>query len=259
MSRLVLVVVVVVLALSTEAQAFTGTYASWDENARACNGAASTGFYGREPASGTHTVLVYTHGMWGLHDAAEAKAIVDAAAEAGFVAVSADWNSWNVWFPGDYWDNNARCIYGGLLPRLCARARADCSKGMVAVGFSKGAQIAARAHGRATWLMGYGYDPGVYSRTDLRIVDGEAEGSSRSSLNARTGLSCPTTAFECLRPDGSGWLLVRHGEVADGVADHCWFQDGGCSWNSDFDPGWLSGGFPWSLGPNLDWLKSHTD
>lgn len=72
-------------------------------------------------------------------------------------------------------------------------------------------------------------------------------------------MSCGAETFACLRPDGSGWLIVRNSEVQDGAADHCYMQHRGCSWRSNFDPGWLPPStLPWSLGTNLDWLKDHT-
>lgn len=281
--RALLVLLACLLIVTPVAQAqtvgFTDSYLRYSDGTGRCDGTTQNGVYGREPSTGTHPVLIYTHGAWGTYKGAEGKQLVDVAAEHGFVAASADYDaafprlSW----PDSFFDGTARCLYGdgGLLPRLCARAAADCSRGVVIAGFSKGAQVASRAQAygaRATWLMGYANDSWFRAefnnRLDIRVVDGEDEGPNRGSLNSRTGLSCGSTAFSCLRPDGSGWLIVRNAEMADGWADHCWMQykanstptdHWGCSLNSVFDPSWIPPRTePWSLDVNLDWLAGHT-
>src|SRR3954451_13491878 len=97
----------------------------------------------------------------------------------------------------------------------------------------------------------------------LRIVDGLADvpPDRRDELNDVTGQSCDTAAFDCLAPDGSGWYVVQNDQVANGLADHCFFM-GGSDWTSctptpAFDPTWLTSTTePWALQPALDWLPS---
>lgn len=91
---------------------------------------------------------------------------------------------------------------------------------------------------------------------------GRSDVTDLTALNKLTGLNC--SASPCLRPDGSGYYVVEHSEVADGVADHCWWQSvntwvpsNSCSWSPTFDPGFTQpGGTSWSLPANLDWLST---
>jgi hypothetical protein len=86
-----------------------------------------------------------------------------------------------------------------------------------------------------------------------------------TALNRLTGLNC--SASPCVGPGGSGYYVVQHAEVADRVADHCWWQSvnlgvptNSCTWSPTFDPGFPPpGGAPWSLTTNLNWLRTTLD
>jgi hypothetical protein len=109
-------------------------------------------------------------------------------------------------------------------------------------------------------------------QTDLQIKD-KATGKyigwdpqGIATVNHFTGSSCSTTDPDptCLRPDGSGYHIVRNSEVADGVADHCYWErvnkfapTNSCTWTpteATLDPGWISPARPWSLPTSLAWL-----
>jgi dienelactone hydrolase len=259
---LLTVIAVLSVAVPAQAQRFNDSYQ------RSANGSCSVtaGIYGNEPAeAGTYPVLIYTHGTGGLHNGAEAKALVDRAAARGFVAGSVSYNSFDF---GNFFTTGlartAGCIYGpnSALTKLCARPKADCSR-VVAAGFSQGAALAIRARlndprVQRSLLYGYGdahSGDAWHNRPDLLVVDGEAEAVPLEKLNATTGMSC-AGGFDCRRDDGSGWLVVPNAEMADGEADHCWMHGGDkCSWFPPFEQKWLNGGLPWSLEPSLSWLR----
>lgn len=276
---------------------FSGSYASsrygWDwftvSNQNDCGRSAP--FIGREPVEpGRHPVLVYLPDTTNVHNNALATAVLDAAARAGFVAVSAKFADNQFHAAG--MDANARCVFSGApqsaVGQACARSTADCSMGVVAVGFSQGSGIAARARNhnpgiRAAYLIGSNEQrstlaegtarwtaataPPLGTRAlpnaALRIVNGEKDSPAdrRDELNEVTGRSCPATATQCLAADGSGWLLVRHGEVTDGTADHCYPHhnaDNGLCAYLPVDARWRDTVAPWTLQGNLQWLRSRT-
>jgi hypothetical protein len=179
-------------------------------------------------------------------------------------------------------DGHARCMFspgsaGNALAKVCARPKADCSRGVVVSGFSQGGVIAALARNhsdlvRAAWLIGV--DTPVVPATlappagtralpddRLRITLGRGDVGSLGPLNQLTGQSCSTSP--CLRPDGSGFYVVEHAQVADGFADHCYWQSANMAWPywscvspPTFDPGFRPPStVPWSLSANLDWLR----
>jgi hypothetical protein len=94
---------------------------------------------------------------------------------------------------------------------------------------------------------------------------GRSDVASLIALNRLTGRNC--SASPCVGPDGSGYHVVAHFEVADGVADHCWWQSvniyvpaNSCTWRPTLDPGFRPPGrAPWSLTTNLDWLRTTLD
>jgi hypothetical protein len=250
---------------------------------------------GSEPAApGRYPVLLYTHGMladWGGN--AEGKGVAELAAAEGFVAAAPEYDSW-LGLNEAAVERNAKCIFGdgasgNALDQVCARPKADCSKGVVVAGFSLGGAIASRAANfapvRAAWLMGVS-GPAItpalaapagtraLANERLRITVGRSDVEVRSpttwqvtgldvaALDAMTGMSCSAT--RCLREDGSGYYVVDHSEVADGVADHCYWQSvtlqapaNSCSWTPRFEPGFRPPATgPWSLAANLGWLRS---
>ena len=267
--------------------AFTATYTGQGSGASTCN--TTFNISGQEPTTtGTFPVFIYTIGTSETFTNASATAAVAAMASRGFVAATVAYNSGT--FSGcSTIAGKARCIFNGAsstsaLARLCARAKADCSKGVVVGGFSQGAVIATLAKNfdsrvQAAWGMGDGVRYSIFNLTScmgngnrtlpssrLRAVDGEKDqfigpnaNNVRSQFLTLTGLSCGT-ATSCLQANGSGWYIVTNGQVGDGSADHCYMRrSGDClgSQNS-LDAGWQSGTGPWELNANLDWLKTFT-
>jgi hypothetical protein len=273
-------------ALATSA--FTATYTGQGNGSTTCN--STFNINGQEPSvAGTFPVFIYTIGTGETFTNASATAAVAQMASRGFVAATVQYNSGS--FSGcSTLSGKARCIFNGgtatsAISRLCARAKADCSKGVVVGGFSQGAVLATLANNfdsriRAAWGMGDGVRYSIFNLTScmgngnrtlpssrLRVVDGEKDqfigpnqNNVRSQYLTLTGLSCGNTATSCLQTNGSGWLIVTNGQVGDGSADHCYMRatgDCGGSANS-LDAGWQNGTAPWQLGASLSFLQSFT-
>jgi hypothetical protein len=251
--------------------------------------------YGSEPAApGQYPVVLYLHGTladWGGN--AEGQRVAELAAGQGFVAAAFTFNS--VRATQASVDGNAKCMFspdssGNAVAQVCARPKADCSKGLLVAGFSAGGAIAARAKNfnvevEAASVMGVSAAPtaaplalpaGTRALPDERFrinvgqrdveerdpLTGQVLGINVSGLNQLTGQSCSTSP--CLRADGSGYYVVGHSEVSDGVADHCYWQrvnrfapTNSCTWTPTFDPGFPPPSTtPWSLTTNLEWLRT---
>jgi hypothetical protein len=266
---------------------FTATYTGQGNNATTCN--TSFTITGQEPSTtGTFPVFLYMVGTSESATNASATAAVAGMASRGFVAGTIAYASGSFGNCSQI-SGKARCIFNGAsstsaLARLCSRAKADCSKGVVVGGFSQGAVIATLANNfdsrvQAAWGMGDGVKYSTFDLTScmgngnrtlpssrLRAVDGEKDqfigpnaSNVRSQFLTLTGLSCGT-GTSCLQSNGSGWLIVQNAQVGDGSADHCYMRrTGDClgSQNS-LDAGWQTGTDVWELGANLDWLKTFT-
>jgi hypothetical protein len=273
-------------------------YNPWDEwNASRLDKCTDTQpIYGSEPAAaGTYPVLLYMHGTfadWVGNQ--EGQRFVALAAAQGFVAAAPTYDSWLTFSPNGV-DRHAQCAFspgeaGNAVAQVCGRPKADCSKGILVAGFSQGGAIAARAANfaptvRAAWPLGVNgpvvpaalaVPAGTRVLPDdrIRINVGEADvdttdattgkvtGMQLSGLNALSGSNCATAS--CLRPDGSGYYVVQNSEVADGVADHCFWESvnsqnpaNSCVVTPTFDPGFPPPSTkPWSLSANLDWLRA---
>jgi hypothetical protein len=222
--------------------------------------------YGSEPsAPGRYPVLLYLHSaLADWNGNVEGRRTVELAAAQGFVAAAVSYDSWVVYNQPDVLDGNAKCIFspgsaGNALASVCARPQADCSKGVLVAGASVGGLIAARAANfapqvRAAWLIGvngpaiqplFAVPAGTRAlpndRLRINVGRGDVAGGL-AALNQMTGMGCSTSP--CLRADGSGYYVVEHSEVADGVADHCYWQSvntsapyNSCTGNPTFDPG----------------------
>ena len=238
---------------------------------------------GKEPSStGTHPVFIYTVGTTESYTHASALAAVDEMAGRGFVAATVQYPN-STFGTCSTLTGRAKCLFDGAtatsaVATLCARPRADCSKGVVVAGFSQGSIMAILARNYDTRVRAaYGLGAGVqYSTYDLRacvangnrtltsdrlrVVNGEADGfmggsesSVRGQLQQLTGLTCTSTSTSCFRSNNSGWYIVKHAEASDGNADHCYMRQGGCTGGS-LDQKWLNGTYGWSVDPNLQWL-----
>lgn len=172
---------------------------------------------------------------------------------------------------------------------------ADSTRGIAISGISQGGFVALLAgdhneHVRAAnpisigTFCGYELDlrsctlPGAYALASegVRIVNGESDalfgGISdpvcdgvqpidptwyREQLNAMTAMTCDTatTTYECLRPDGSGWILARDEQVASGPAHHAFpYAD----YPSTADPNWAATAEPWGRQANQAWMAQRT-
>ncbi|MFL6648159.1 MAG: hypothetical protein ACJ8J7_01760 [Sulfurifustaceae bacterium] len=245
---------------------------------------------GREPSTaGTYPVFLYMVGTTESATNASAIAAITGMANRGYVAATIAYP--NSTFGGcSTISGRAQCIFNpnstnSAVSKLCARAKADCSKGIVVGGFSQGSVIATLAKNfdsrvRAAYGLGEhahysSFDLSscmnngnhALASTNLRMVNGQADSFVGGTLSASvsdaqqvTGLSCGTGATSCLRSDGSGWIIVLNNQVQDGSADHCYMRaSGGCSGSQNsLDQGWANGTAAWELNPNLDWLSTRT-
>jgi hypothetical protein len=275
------------VAQSVTTTAFTATYSGQGNGSTSCN--STFNISGQEPSvTGTFPVFVYVIGTGETFTNASATAAVASMASRGFVAATVAYNSGS--FSGcSTISGKARCMFNSgsttsAISRLCSRAKADCSKGVVVGGFSQGAVISTLAKNfdsrvQAAWGMGDGVTYSIFNLSScmangnrtlpssrLRAVDGEKDqfigpnaANVRSQFLTLTGLSCGT-GFNCLQANGSGWYIVQNAQVGDGSADHCYMRrsgDCGGSQNS-LDAGWQTGTDPWEMNANLDWLNSFT-
>ena len=267
-----------------QTSSFTATYTGQGSGATTCG--ATMNITGQEPTTGTHPVFLYMVGTTETYNNnGAATAAVAGMASRGYVAASIQYDS------GSFGNcsqigGKAKCIFNAAssasaVSKLCSRASADCSKGIVVGGFSQGSVIADLAKNfdsrvQAAWGMG---DWTTYSffnlsscvangnRTlasdHLRVINGQADtfgGSNlRNQLQTLTGFSCGSSAFNCLQNNGSGWYLVQNGQVSDGQADHCYMRNGGCfASQTNIDAGWQNGTDVWEVNANLNWLTGFT-
>lgn len=245
--------------------------------------------------------------------------VLQAMAREGYLALQVVYDSRLQLAPWQL-GNKASCIYDANRPRslvkqACDSGRGDidCSQGIAVWGHSQGAAMAVMGSGyearvSAAWLTGFSdynrfkflevpvltMDSRAWVRTRVlpmertRIVNGIADefaATSRADLIQKmqriTGLACAQSP--CLQgANRSGWLLVRHDQLATHEADHCWFNaldldtnlgDYGmipddCMGGLSLEPNWLNGprrdelpeGAAWSddmefaLKPSARWL-----
>ncbi len=223
-----------------------------------------------EPAaSGKYPVAIVTVGTFGSITAPAYQELAKEFGRQGFVAIVADYNTWeNLLEPIDLnrVKAKANCTYrpsrpDSVMAKMCARAKADCTKGIVTSGHSQGGAMALLGHDydsrvNAAHVWGTGKDaPVTIEQSKIRVIAGERDtgGKTPTDLNAMTGVSC-TDPWECFRPNGSGWRRVRDDEVTDEDADHCFTTNGGCGGTIDVKA--LDASNNWSYPANVTWLKS---
>ncbi|MFT3922255.1 MAG: hypothetical protein QM778_06950 [Myxococcales bacterium] len=205
------------------------------------------------------------------YDCKAALAVTEAMARRGFVALSAQYdNSLTFAF-----DNKLKCAYNNgdadLLSIACALPEVDCDKGIATWGHSQGALAAHIAANfdprvRAVWTTGYGgFDAAALPKNRLRVVNGAADGMNAdvATLNKTVGFSaaqCPNDGrTECLRADGSGWVLVQKADCQLTAADHCWFDKINCLGNTEtLEPNWVDpdSRAAFALEVNADWVAA---
>lgn len=272
----------------SQTTSFTATYNGSGNNSSTCN--TSDSINGQEPtAAGTYPVFLYMVGTTESSTNASAEAAVQGMASRGYVAATIAYNSGSFGSCSQI-STKAQCIFNpnsttSAVETLCARAKADCTKGIVVGGFSQGAVIATLAKNfnsriQAAWGMGDGVKYSTFDLSScmangkrtlpsdrLRAVNGDkdqftgnSEAAQQTNMQSLTGFTCASGATSCLQSNGSGWIIVQDNQVQDGTADHCYMRaSGGCfgSQNS-LDSGWQNGSNNWELGANLNWLTGFT-
>jgi hypothetical protein len=267
---------------SHEAIALQGpSYRGSVSNGPACDAAYPTS--GHAPAdAGRYPLFLYfvgTEFVPGIpsnaHDNPAAMAVTEAMARRGFVALSVDYDNDVAAWLSDH-QNQLACLFDAqrpesLIAKACGLSSVDCERGVATWGHSQGGLVAVVAHDRdprvrAAWATGYGGDGDAsLDRTRLRVVNGEADAADNGTaakLQSITGLSaaeCPDPD-QCLRRDGSGYIIVRASQLENPAADagHCWFDRATCSGNLILEPTWVdpASDRPYAIAPNADWLAS---
>lgn len=269
-----------------ETQELTGpTYMGSVSNSAQCSMSYPT--LGHEPAGSaqSHPLFLYFVGTAFVatdpsaqYDSPAALAVTEAMARRGFVALSVRYDNDAVAWLSDHTGQLA-CLFDGarpasLIAAACALPNVDCDLGIATWGHSQGGYVAAMAYNlesrvRAVWATGYGGDPASTLPKDrLRVVNGEADtdNGTAAKLNMITGLSpaeC-SDSDQCLRADGSGWIIVRAADLAmpaTSTADHCWFERQSCAASAiALEPNWIDhqSDKPFALERNADWVARTT-
>ncbi|MDV0438785.1 hypothetical protein [Xanthomonas sacchari] len=266
---------------SAQTDAFRGRYSA---------GVTTYAISGQEPrAAGKYPVYVHIGGTGENYQSNWAMAAVNAAAAKGFVAASVEYDNASFGSCGVI-GNRAKAIFdaqnlNSAIAQLCARDKADCSKGVVTGGLSQGSIISVLAHDydprvAASFGQGTGATYTAYYNLAsciadgnhslpsdrLRIINGErdmfvggTENIARTQAQLVTGLRCDGQQ-SCFRSNGSGWYVVKDREVQDLYADHCFMGFGGYPGTQCagvlVDGNYRSGTAAWALNPTLDWLKT---
>ena len=257
------------------------SYQGSRDNRAACSTRYQTvGFVPDSSAGTRHPLFLYFTGtaisstdLSSQYDNVGALKVAEAMARRGFVALSAAYDNTPLAWLSDH-TGQLSCLFdskkpASLLAAACALPEVDCSLGIATWGHSLGGYVAHMAFNsdarvRGSWATGYGGEASAnLSKHRLRVVNGEADGQNgtASSLNVSTGLSAAecTQPDQCLRPDGSGWIIVRARELQNpgATADHCWFDRASCSATAlVLEPSWIdpNSSKSFALEVNADWL-----
>lgn len=257
---------------------FTASYKGTTGSSTSCT--TSYTIVGKEPTSGKHPLFVYTVGTTEGTSNGQGLLMAERMAAKGYVAAVVGYQS--SLFARDFViARKAACIWDkttadSAVAALCARTRADCSKGIVTAGFSQGAiiaSIAADYDSRVKAAFGIGLQRSYYVYTNsvslpgnrslpknrLRVANGQGDtfnsGSPIPSAVAVTGYDCGNNT-NCLQADGSGYVLVQDTEVSDGNADHCYARaKGDCIGSqANSDTLWANSAAVWALPAAMTWL-----
>jgi hypothetical protein len=237
----------------------------------------STGHAPVDSEGGKHPLFLYFVGTSfsnadesSQYTSPAAAAVTEAMARRGFVALSVDYdNSLSIDL------NKARCLYAAensqsMLAIACALPEVDCELGIATWGHSQGALIAHAAatfdaRVRAVWTTGYSGNDSPLPPHRLRVVNGENDAMNApvATLNDAAGFAaseCPDDGrSECLRADGSGWILVRQSACELNSADHCWFDKASCLASAvTLEPAWVdpASTAAFALEANADWIAA---
>ncbi len=273
--------------LATAQTSFTMTYKGGSTSA--CG--STYNIRGAEPSgSGKYPVYVHIGGTGEPYSGNWAMAAVNAAAAKGFVAATIQYDN-GTFGTCSTISQRAKCIFNpsnanSAIAKLCARGKADCSKGIVTGGLSQGSIISvlSRDHdSRIRASMGQGTGTSYTAAYNLsscmtngkhaqpgnriRIINGErdmfvggTQATARASAERVTGIKCSSTSQSCFQSNGAGWYVVKDFQVADLNADHCFMGFGGiygvqCS-GLLVDAYYQYGSGQWALPATIDWLKS---
>ncbi len=201
--------------------------------------------------------------------------VVKAMAARGYVALSVQYDDSPAAWLSDH-KALVQCLFGdpaGLLASACSPAMGvDCALGVVTWGHSLGGAVAVLAASvdrrvRAAWATGItGVTGSALPPNRLRVVNGS--GAAIAGVYANNGpprlaaapgvtpADCPSQQNQCLRPDGSGWILVQPAELSPvRTADHCWFDNLSCQASGErVEPNFATGDSRISIASNADWL-----
>jgi hypothetical protein len=213
------------------------------------------------------------------HSSPAALAVTEAMARRGFVALSVSYDNDALAWLSDH-VNQLACLFDASKPAsvigaACALPNVDCELGIATWGHSQGAYVAHAAHNReprvrAVWTTGYGGDSASTLPSDrLRVVNGEADAGDNGTaakLMMITGMTADECSEpdQCLRDDGSGWIIVRKSELAapdTSSADHCWFDRPSCGASMiALEPSWVdpASDKAFALELNAEWVASTT-
>jgi hypothetical protein len=290
---------------------------TWDQTSDTCSYSNNGNPFwdwmavGREPdVAGKYPLFLYLHGTGDVADNPVAVSIIDSMAKRGFVAASVAYDSLSG-IGAVLADPTQACAVGAkkaacefgpgegsAVTKLCARAKADCSRGIVLAGHSQGSWLAILAKDvdsrvRAVWGLGAGIHQEVTvdlggtsikvasdlgaclppeARTlpadRLRVVDGESEyvyGTNlQKDVRELTAQDCAPGTMECLRANGSGFAFFPDAANEDGrgVSQHCYMANmpgGDCTASTGLNSIWTNGSASYSREPNLAWLRTFVD
>lgn len=263
----------------------TPTYRGSVNNSADCSHDYVTSGFEPDDASGsTHPLFLYftgtnfvlTEAAFRDQSAPAAEAVTRAMARRGFVALKVEYDNTAATWASDH-TGLLGCMFGpnpgGVLAVLCQLPRVDCDRGIATWGHSLGAYVAHSAAGfdsrvRAVWTAGYGGDAQVtFSRNRFRVANGENDTTNGQipTVNRVAGFTaaeCPDDGrSDCLRADGSGWIIVRKAECQTSSADHCWFDRVSCLDSATtLEPNWVDPAStrPFALERNADWVTATT-
>jgi hypothetical protein len=233
---------------------------------------------------GPYPVFVWVPGTYEYYMDPLSLLFVSQMAERGFLAVSVQYSNTELVQTCNGYSPRARGVFDttrstSAISTVCSMSSAICKKGVAVSGVSQGAMLAIMARNYAPGVSAvYALSAGDYNTagvpidstaclakqnttipaSKLTVINGQSDPAfgSQTTLQSTAGYACPGGS-SCWSPSGTGagWYLVPNSYVTDGVADHCYFDVGGC--NDHFDPNWYPPATNnWSLKPNLDWLAS---
>lgn len=234
---------------------------------------------------GPYPVFVWTPGTYELYNDPMSQIFMQLMAAQGFLAATVQYNDTETIQVCSSYTERAQSVFDATVSTsavsvLCHLPGAACSKGIVTAGESQGGMLAVLAKNyapqvQATYALSVS-DHAIVGNVNLSacmdkqytaipadrlmIVNGQSDqffGGQTPLMNV-SGYTCPTGTFQCWSPsgNGAGWYIVQNSQVVDGVADHCYQMDGGCT-GLTFDTNWyLPSTYDWSLMPNLQWLAT---